>query len=139
MLIAIIAVLAAGQSLKSNTGQVYETESAYNYIQVDKINGFTILRLNEGQGVHSIYSPDTLQYDGPWDQFLVSPYFYANRKPADIKRVAIVGLAAGTAARQMNAVYGNIPIDGYELDPKIVEVGTKIFRHEHAQPEHHHR
>ena len=94
---------------------------------MDKINGFTILRLNEGQGVHSIYSPDTLQYDGPWDQFLVSPYFYANRKPADIKRVAIVGLAAGTAARQMNAVYGNIPIDGYELDPKIVEVGQKYF------------
>ncbi len=127
IVIAIIAVLAAGQSLKQNTGQVYETESAYNYIQVDKINGFTILRLNEGQGVHSIYSPDTLQYDGPWDQFLVSPYFYANRKPSDIKRVAIVGLAAGTTARQMNAVYGDIPIDGFELDPKIVEVGQKYF------------
>ncbi len=127
VVIAIIAVLAAGQSLKQNTGQIYETESAYNYIQVDKIGGFTILRLNEGQGVHSIYSPDTLQYDGPWDQFLVSPYFYANKKPSDIKRVAIVGLAAGTTARQMNAVYGDIPIDGFELDPKIVEVGQKYF------------
>ena len=90
-------------------------------------NGFTILRLNEGQGVHSIYHPDTLQYNGPWDQFLVSPYFYASRKPSDIKRVAIVGLAAGTTARQMTAVYENISIDGYELDPKIVEVGRKYF------------
>jgi len=127
ILIAIIAVFAAGQSLKNNKGQVYETESAYNYIQVDKVGGFTILRLNEGQGVHSIYSPDTLQYDGPWDQFLVSPYFYANKKPSDVKRVAIVGLAAGTTARQMTAVYGDIPIDGFELDPKIVEVGQKYF------------
>jgi spermidine synthase len=125
--IAIVAVLSSGQTLKNSSGQIYETESAYNYIQVAQQNGFTILRLNEGQGVHSIYHPDTLQYNGPWDQFLVSPYFYANRKPADIKRVAIVGLAAGTAARQMTAVYGGIPIDGYELDPKIVEVGKKYF------------
>ena len=127
VVIALVAILASGQALKKNTGQVYETESAYNYIQVAQINGFTILRLNEGQGVHSIYNPDTLQYDGPWDQFLVSPYFYANKNPADVKRVAIIGLAAGTTARQMTAVYGNIPIDGYELDPKIVEVGQKYF------------
>jgi len=127
VVIAIVAVISRGQALKNNTGQVYETESAYNYIQVQQQNGFTLLRLNEGQGVHSIYNPNTLQYNGPWDQFLVSPYFYADRKPSDIKRIAIVGLAAGTAARQMTAVYGNTPIDGYELDPKIVEVGKKYF------------
>jgi len=125
--LAVVAILWAGQSLKQNTGQIYETESAYNYIQVAEQNGYTILRLNEGQGVHSIYSPNTLQYNGPWDQFLVGPYFYVSKKPSDIKRIAIVGLAAGTAARQMTAVYGAIPIDGFELDPKIVEVGKKYF------------
>ena len=41
--------------------------------------------------------------------------------------MAIVGLAAGTAARQMTAVYNGIPIDGFEIDPKIVEVGQKYF------------
>ena len=127
VVIAIVAVLSGGQALKSSSGQIYETESAYNYIQVAQQNGFTILRLNEGQGVHSIYHPDILQYNGPWDQFLVGPYFYANWKPADVKRVAIVGLAAGTTARQMTAVYGDIPIDGFEIDPKIVEVGQNYF------------
>ncbi|HEX9331220.1 MAG TPA: fused MFS/spermidine synthase, partial [Anaerolineales bacterium] len=127
VILAIVAALSRGQALKNNTGQIYETESAYNYIQVAQQDGFTILKLNEGEGVHSIYNPNTLQYNGPWDQFLVSPYFYPNRKPSDIKRVAIIGLAAGTTARQMTAVYGNIPIDGYELDPKIVEVGQKYF------------
>jgi len=127
VVLILAALLSRQQSIKSNAGQLYETESAYNYIQVVDQNGYTILRLNEGQGVHSIYRPDTLQYNGPWDQFLVSPYFYANRKPDDIQRVAIVGLAAGTTARQMTAVYGNIPIDGYELDPKIVEVGQTYF------------
>src|SRR5689334_17266576 len=127
VVLAVVAAIFANQALKQNKGQVYETESAYNYIQVAQQNGYTILRLNEGQGVHSIYNPNTLQYNGPWDQFLVSPYFYADRKPSDIKRIAIVGLAAGTAARQMTAVYGDIPIDGFELDPKIVEVGKKYF------------
>jgi spermidine synthase len=127
IVLALIAALAANQALKKNTGQVYETESAYNYIQVAQIGGYTILRLNEGQGVHSIYSPNTLKYDGPWEEFLVGPYFYANRKPTDIKSMAIVGLAAGTAARQASAVYPGIQIDGYELDPKIVEVGQKYF------------
>src|SRR4029453_16644349 len=70
VLIAIIAVLASGQSLKKNTGQIYETESAYNYIQVAQQGGFTILRLNEGQGVHSIYHPQILQTKGPGAHFV---------------------------------------------------------------------
>ena len=127
VVLAIVAALSAGQSLKNSAGQVYEAESAYNYIQVQEQSGYTLLKLNDGQGVHSIYHPDTLNYGGPWEQFLVGPYFYADRKPQDIKRMAIVGLAAGTAARQASAVYGNIPIDGFELDEKIVEVGEKYF------------
>ena len=126
-LLAIVAALSAGQSLKNSAGQIYEAESAYNYIQVQEANGFTLLKLNDGQGIHSIYHPDTLNYGGPWEQFLVGPYFYPNRKPQDIKRMAIVGLAAGTAARQATAVYGDIAIDGFELDEKIVEVGEKYF------------
>src|SRR5690349_3548224 len=60
IVLIVIAILSTGQALKSNKGQVYESESAYNYIQVQEQNGFTLLRLNDGQGVHSIYHPDTL-------------------------------------------------------------------------------
>ncbi|HET9590410.1 MAG TPA: fused MFS/spermidine synthase [Anaerolineales bacterium] len=127
IVLILAALVSSQQAIKSSTGQIYETESAYNYIQVQQRNGYTVLKLNEGQGDHSIYHPDTLQYGGPWSQFLVSPYFYPNRKLADIERVAIVGLAAGTTARQMTAVYGDIPIDGFEIDPKIVEVGREYF------------
>lgn len=127
VILAVVAILSAGQALKSSAGQVYESESAYNYIQVRESNGYMLLKLNDGQGVHSIYHPDTLNYGGPWEQFMVGPYFYANRKPQDIKRMAIIGLAAGTAARQATAIYGEIPIDGFELDEQIVEVGKKYF------------
>ena len=128
IVLALVAILSAGQALKSSAGQVYETESAYNYIQVQEQNGFTLLRLNDGQGVHSIYHPDTMYFNGPWEQFLVGPFFYEGRRPDDVKRIAIIGLAAGTAARQATAVYGSdVIIDGFELDEKIVEVGRTYF------------
>lgn len=127
VLLVLISVVSAGQSLKDSTGQVFETESAYNYIQVQQINGFTLLRLNEGEGVHSMYSTSTLDYGGPWAQFLVSPYFYKDMEPSQVTRIAIVGLAAGTTARQATAIYGPIPIDGFELDPRIIDVGRRFF------------
>jgi spermidine synthase len=127
LVLAALAVASAGQALKESAGQIYETESAYNYIQVQRSDGTTILRLNDGEGIHSVYNPATLDYGGPWSQFLVAPFFYPEASPSQVHRIAIVGLAAGTTARQATAIYGPIPIDGFELDPKIVEVGKEFF------------
>ena len=41
--------------------------------------------------------------------------------------MAIVGLAAGTTARQITAAYGPVHIDGFEIDPRIVAVGREYF------------
>lgn len=126
--LALVAFLFIGDfHIKNSPGQIYETESQYNYIEVQQINGFTMLRLNDGQGVHSMYNPDQLYYGGPWEQFLVGPFFNANYTPERVKRIAIVGLAAGTTARQATAVFGPVTIDGFEIDGKIVAVGRKYF------------
>ena len=39
----------------------------------------------------------------------------------------MIGLAAGTIPRQYSKVYGNIPIDGIEIDPGIVEAAALYF------------
>jgi spermidine synthase len=39
----------------------------------------------------------------------------------------VIGLAAGTIARQYTQVYGDIPIDGIEIDPGVVEAGARYF------------
>lgn len=129
LLLVILLVLAVvGQgSIKNTPGQIYETESAYNYIQVLEFEGSRYLRLNEGQGVHSEYNPHTLAYGGPWQQFLSAPFFLPERKPADVQRIGIIGLAAGTVARQAAAVFPQVVMDGWEIDPKIVEVGRRYF------------
>jgi spermidine synthase len=125
--LAVLAYFGGGGGIKRTSGQIFETESAYNYIQVLEINGTRYLRLNEGQGIHSEYNPQMLEYGGPWQQFLVGPFFYVDRQPDDVRRIAIVGLAAGTTARQASAVFPNVVIDGFEIDPKIVDVGRKYF------------
>ena len=125
--LGLLAYFGGRGGIKQTSGQIYETESAYNYIQVLELNGTRYLRLNEGQGIHSEYNPQTLEYGGPWQQFLVGPFFYADRKPEEVHRIAIVGLAAGTTARQAAAVFPNVVIDGFEIDPKIVDVGRKYF------------
>ncbi|HSO27505.1 MAG TPA: fused MFS/spermidine synthase, partial [Anaerolineales bacterium] len=123
-----LAVWLLGRPIKNTRGQIYETESAYNYIQVLEVDGFRILRLNEGQGVHSVYHPDILDYEGPWEQFLAAPFFNAPVfTPEQVNSMAIVGLAAGTTARQAVEVFGPIPIDGYEIDPEIIAVGQAYF------------
>ena len=122
-----LVIIGGRSGIKKTEGQIYETESAYNYIQVLEFDGTRYLRLNEGQGIHSEYNPETLDYLGPWQQFLVGPFFYPDRKPQDVHRIAIVGLAAGTTARQAVAVFPNVLIDGFEIDPAIVEVGRKYF------------
>ncbi len=127
IVLALVAAFGSGRGIKQTPNQIYETESAYNYIQVLANGDYRYLRLNDGQGVHSVYNPDTLDYDGPWKQFLVGPFYNRAYAPADVRRIAIVGLAAGTTARQATDVFGPIPIDGYEIDPKIVDVGREYF------------
>jgi spermidine synthase len=113
---------------KKTNGLIYESESSYNYIQVIEENNYRLLRLNEGQGVHSIYNPAQMNFNGPWEQVLSAPFF--NPAPVSINEVvdvAIVGLAAGTTARDLSAVFPNVQIDGIEIDPKIVDVGQRLF------------
>jgi spermidine synthase len=128
ILLTFFAFIWSRGNLKSSTGQIFETESAYNYIQVLEFSETRYLRLNEGQGVHSVYHPTQLAFNGPWMQFLAAPFFNAPPFAADeIESIAIIGLAAGTSARQASQVLPGVQILGYELDPEIVEVGREYF------------
>jgi predicted membrane-bound spermidine synthase len=107
---------------------ITERESAYNYIQVVQVGEETQLILNEGVGIHSIYSPRQLVTGGPWDYFMVAPYF--NKPPFtpdQVHRAAIIGLGAGTGVRELTAAYGAIPIDGVEIDNTIVDLARQYF------------
>lgn len=122
--------------IKPTPGLVFETESAYNYIQVAQLSDgqggyWRVLHLNEGEGIHSAYHPTAADFplvDGVWDYFLVVPYF--NNPPfteADVGNLLLIGSAAGTVSKAYSHVYGPIPIDGVEIDPGIVAAGRQWF------------
>jgi len=58
----------------------------------------------------------------------VAPYFVPDRKPADVGSMLMLGSAAGTTLRQYTGVYGPIPLDGVEIDPRIIDVGKRFFK-----------
>lgn len=107
---------------------LYERDSAYNYIQVVQVGDRTELLLNEGLAIHSVYSaqPGPLGY---WDYFTIAPAF----RPAAAawtppRRVALLGLAGGTAATQLTRAYGRgVEITGVEIDPALVDVAHRYF------------
>lgn len=138
MLIVLITLnlLGATAPIKPVPGLVYETETSYNYIQVaqfvDEQGAYwRFLYLNEGEGIHSAYSPNYHDFplvDGVWDYFLIVPFF--NNPPfteADVNSLLLIGSAAGTISKAYSHVYGPIPIDGVEIDPGIIEVGRRWF------------
>ena len=108
---------------------VAEKESAYNYIQVVRVGHEMQLVLNEGLAVHSIYNPDSVLTNGPWDYFMIAPYF--NKPPytpQQVHNVCIIGLGAGTIPREFTDVYGpSVSVDGVEIDGEIVNLGRKYF------------
>jgi len=120
----------------AGTTLIYETESVYNYIQVYDDHGTINLALNEGLAVHSYYpltygrsgDPMTLLSYGPWDVFLIAPYFAPGVGEGQFSSLCLIGSAAGTIPKQYGAVYGDrVQMDGVELDPAIVEVGRSYF------------
>ncbi|MGZ3628023.1 MAG: spermidine synthase [Ktedonobacteraceae bacterium] len=130
----VLSVLTIQGPIKAADGSngagvlITERESVYNYIQVVKVGDETQLILNEGVGIHSIYNPNSILTGGPWDYFMIAPYF--NNPPFtqnQVRKVAIIGLGGGTAVREFSAAYGPIPIDGVEIDNTIVNMGREYF------------
>jgi spermidine synthase len=106
---------------------LHEEESAYNYIQVVEEDGRRSLVLNDGHAVHSIYDPHQLLTGGPWDYFMVAPLLVDGAAATGPRDAMLIGLAGGTAARQLTAAYGPLPIEGVEIDPDIAKVAREYF------------
>lgn len=138
-MLVVVLVLAFGFVIKtikpSNEGTlIYEKESAINYIQVVQSGDNTLLVLNEGHAIHSLYNPKQILTGGYWDYYMLAPFFAPNVQQSQVKNSLMVGLAAGTVPRILSGAYGDqLKIDGVEIDPEIVKVGRDYF-HMNDQP-----
>jgi spermidine synthase len=127
LLLAMLALqLVPLGAIKPAQGLLYERDSAYNYIQVLRNGQEVVLKLNEGEGIQSAYQPGEIITGYVYDYFLLVPFFKSASAPP-VSSLCLIGLAAGTAARQYSAVFGPIPIDGVEIDPAVVQAGQRFF------------
>ena len=124
----LVTYLCSQGNIRPYEGLMYEKESPYNLIQVVERNEVRYLLLNEGQGIHSIYDPNSLYTGGSWDYFLTAPFFNPPpHKVSDVHNLLIIGLAAGTISNQYTEIYGEIPITGIEIDKDIIKAGNDYF------------
>jgi spermidine synthase len=110
-------------AVKAQAGLLYEDESRYQFIQVVERDGVRRLYLDEGLATHSVWRKDEVLTGGVWDTYLAVPDLLG-RPP---RRVAMLGNAAGTAARAFQRYYPFARVDGVELDPAVSETGRRFF------------
>jgi spermidine synthase len=125
---AIAAALAipVGTVKASADGEViYEAETETQYAQVVQYDdGERVLQLNEGQAIHSLIKPGSYLTGRYWDGLIVMPFATLDRPP---ERVAILGNAAGTAARMYGHYFPDTRVDGVEIDGELTEIGRRYF------------
>jgi spermidine synthase len=124
--IAAAIAIPVGTVKGSEDGEViYETETETQYAQVvEEPDGDRVLQLNEGQAIHSLYKPGSYLTGRYWDGLIVLPFAALDRPP---ERVAILGNAAGTAARMYGHYFPEARVDGVEIDGELTEIGRRFF------------
>ena len=125
-LLALAIAVPVGTVKASEAGEViYEAETETQYAQVvEEPDGDRILQLNEGQAIHSLLKPGSYLTGRYWDGLIVLPFAALERAP---RRVAILGNAAGTAARMYDHYFPAARVDGVEIDGELTEIGRRYF------------
>lgn len=127
LLLGALLAIPPGRTKAADNGDrvVWEAETAYQYARVvETPEGKRRLELNEGQGIHSVYSPSSYLTYNVWDGFLVDPFAVLSAPPG---RIAILGNAAGTTARAYGHYFPRTAIDAVEIDGELTEVGRRMF------------
>ncbi len=125
-LLALALALPVGIVKGSDDGEViYEAETETQYARViEEADGDRLLELNEGQAIHSMLRPGSYLTGRYWDGLIVLPFAALDRAP---ERVAILGNAAGTAARMYGHYFPEARVDGVEIDGELTEIGRRFF------------
>ncbi|MBR3539396.1 MAG: fused MFS/spermidine synthase [Eubacterium sp.] len=104
-----------------------EDESIYNYLQVKETEQEVVLSTNVLFGVQSVYRKEKELTGMYYDYAMAAPYMadiYEKERPLD---VLILGMGTGTYATQCRRFFGEMNIEGVEIDQKITDLARTMF------------
>lgn len=104
----------------------YEGESIYNYLQVKEDDRRVILSTNVLFGVQSVLMKQEGLTGMYYDYAMAAPLMTACESPQDC-RMLILGMGTGTYATQCSRYFGQMEIEGVEIDEKITELARTYF------------
>ena len=104
----------------------YEGESVYNYLQVKENSRSVILSTNVLFGVQSMLMKEDGLTGMYYDYAMAAPLMTGRDKPGDCS-VLILGMGTGTYAHQCRNYYGDMEIEGVEIDEKITALAREYF------------
>ncbi|MBR6358539.1 MAG: fused MFS/spermidine synthase [Lachnospiraceae bacterium] len=106
---------------------VVEDESIYNYLQVSEDSSSVILSTNTLFGVQSVYRKEKGLTGMYYDYAMAAPYMAGLYEKEEPLRVLILGMGTGTYATQCRRYFGDMYIEGVEIDEKITALAHKYF------------
>ena len=107
---------------------VYEGESIYNYLQVYDSYRARYFSTNVLFGVQSMQMLDGSLTGSYYDYDLAAPLMagVTEKAPEDFD-VLILGLATGTFATQCLKYYGDVNVEGVDIDGRIIDIARTYF------------
>jgi len=100
---------------------IWAAESPYNLVRVVRNGPWTILKLNDERGVHTIRDERTGWTGHYYDDFALGPLL------APAQRVLVLGMGGGGSISSTRVTAPEIDIDAVEIDPKVVEASQRFF------------
>jgi spermidine synthase len=126
-----VAVFAAGLTApaaplwlftRMPEGQIVWTdESPYNLVRVVRLRRFHLLTLNDDRASQSMHHDYGSWTGGYHDMFALGPLV------APARRLVVLGLGAGSSVIATRLTAPEVDVDAVEIDPKVVEAGTRFF------------
>jgi spermidine synthase len=104
-------------------GEIYSTESAYEYIEVRDHGQYRYLIYNDGIGPQTVMRKDAIRTGFYYDYFSLLPYLLT--RPAE--SALLIGLGGGIIAEQLHYFHPRINITAAEIDPKVIQIARKYF------------
>eukprot|EP00741_Cyanophora_paradoxa_P012432 tig00020610_g12011.t1 len=98
-------------------------DTLYNNVQLwETKDGSRVLFLDASMNLQSWYHPEATLTGGYYDALVAAAALGDAEKP-----VAVLGMGAGTLARALRAVYGDVAIHGWELDGSLAMIADSFF------------